>query len=592
MSDLPDGIDRLTERLQGLEQRLVSMERRLDALEHPLAARWPPPSPQTETTPAPTSAAPIVQSGSMFSVLGKAMLGIAGAYVLRALAESSSLPRLAVASAGIAYAFLWLVWAARVRGGPGSENRYASSIYAATSALILAPMLWELTLRFKVLPAAIAAGVVLGYALAALALAAFARGGSHRELAPGAAPPLRVAFVAAAGLSLALAMASHAILPFIVVLLILTAFCEFAPGLDRMPEIGALMALSADAATWILIYVNFSPQSESGDHPLARAALLAPGIALLLLFIASVAFRTVLGGKQITVFATFQTTIALLLAAVSLADFGQPFGIVIFGALCLVLSAACCAAVFTVFERAPERRNSVTDAARRNSVVFAAWAAALLLAGSFLCLPPLPAIMLLGAAAVAATLAGSRKKSLAFEFYGTVFLLAAASASGLFSFLAGALVVTPTGTPPLGVWLIMVCAILCYAAAMPREGEGWKPQTLRLAFAALATAAVAALVVQGLVLLVALKVVPGAHHLAFIRTLTLCIAALSLVYAGAHWRRVELTRVGYAALAMVAVKLVIEDLRHGHLAYIAASIFLVALTLIAAPRVARVRLKA
>ena len=79
-------------------------------------------------------------------------------------------------------------------------------------------------------------------------------------------------------------------------------------------------------------------------------------------------------------------------------------------------------------------------------------------------------IVLLGAAAIAATLLGSRKRLLAFEFYGMVFLLAAAAASGWFSFFVSALVGTPTGTPALGVWLVTVCAILCYAAAMPREG--------------------------------------------------------------------------------------------------------------------------
>jgi hypothetical protein len=582
MSDPPNGIDRLAKRLQALEQRLESMERRLDALEHPLAARSPHPSPETKASPAMAAAAapPLAQSGGMFPVLGKAMLGIAGAYVLRAVAESSSLPRLAIASAGIAYAFLWLAWAARVRGGP----RYTSSLYAGTSALILAPMLWELTLRFKVLPAAIAAGVLCGYALAALALAAFGRAGFDREWSRNAAPVLRVAFIAAAVLSLALAIASHAILPFVVVLLVLTALCEFAPGLDCRPEIGALMALAADATIWILIYVYFAPQGAIGDYPpLAKAALLAPGIAMFVLFAASVAFRTLLRGKQITVFATVQTTIALLLAAVSLADFGPPAGIVILGVACLALSAASYAAVLTVFDRAPERRNAA---------VFAAWAAALLLAGSFLCLPPLPVIVLLGASAIAATLLGSRKKLLAFEFYGIVFLVAAASASGLFSFFVSALVGIPTGTPALGIWLVTVCAILCYAAAMPREGESWKPQTLHLAFAALATGAVAALVVHELVSLIALKVIPGAHHLAFIRTLTLCAAALSLAFGGARWRRVELTRLGYAVLALVAVKLVAEDLRHGHLGYIAASIFLFALTLIAAPRVARTRQKA
>jgi predicted tellurium resistance membrane protein TerC len=50
---------------------------------------------------------------------------------------------------------------------------------------------------------------------------------------------------------------------------------------------------------------------------------------------------------------------------------------------------------------------------------------------------------------------------------------------------------------------------------------------------------------------------------------------------------VELTRIGYGILVLLAVKLVIEDLRHGHLVFIAGSIFLFAITLIMVPRVAR-----
>ena len=58
------------------------------------------------------------------------------------------------------------------------------------------------------------------------------------------------------------------------------------------------------------------------------------------------------------------------------------------------------------------------------------------------------------------------------------------------------------------------------------------------------------------------------------------------------WRRApgpgEVTRIGYAVLALLAVKLLWEDLRHGHLAFIAASFFLFAMTLIAVPRASRV----
>jgi hypothetical protein len=54
----------------------------------------------------------------------------------------------------------------------------------------------------------------------------------------------------------------------------------------------------------------------------------------------------------------------------------------------------------------------------------------------------------------------------------------------------------------------------------------------------------------------------------------------------------ELTRIGYATLALVAAKLVFEDLRQGHLEFVAASIFLFAVTLIAVPRIARMGQKA
>jgi len=562
MNDLPDAIDRLTKRID-------TLERRVDALEHPLAARWPHASAETkaESTRPEIPGAPADRSGALFPVLGKALLGIAGAYLMRAVEEASPLPKVAVAMAGLAYAFLWLILAARSRGG----TKFAGAIYACTSALILAPMLWELTLRFTVLSTAMAAGVVCAYALAALALA------WKRALDS----LLRVAFIAAAGLALALAIASHVMMPFLAVLLVLAAVCEFAPQIERLPEVRALVALAADVAVWVLIFVYFNPQYAREDYPaISEAALLALGIALFLLFAAAVIFRTVLRAKQITVFETVQTTIAFLLAAVSLADFGPSYSPILLGAVCLLLSVAGYAAVFTIFERASERRNAA---------VFAAWSAALLLAGSFLCLPPLAVVLLLGAAAAVATVVGRREDRPPFGFYGLVFLVAASATAGLLSFITKVWFETPPGSPTLVVWVAALCAILCYAVAWPGVSETRPAQALHFAFAALASGASVSLMARALFALVAINAIPGAHHLAFIRTLTLCAASLTSVFAGARWRRTELTRLGYLAMGLAAVKLAIEDLRHGHLAYIAASIFLVALTLIAAPRLARAK---
>ncbi len=562
MSDQPDTINRLAKRLEDLEHRV-------DVLEHPLAVCLPRSTPAIELASSALTTPPVnaLQTASIFALLGRAMLGVAGAYLLRAAAEAGSLPKAAVAWAGIAYAFLWLVWAARTR----AESSLAPPIYACTSALILGPMLWELTLSFKLFPASITGAVLGAYALAAFGLV--------RK--PALTPVLRMSLLAAAGLSLAMAIASHAFLPFVAVLLLMVAVVEFDPWADRLAELQTLLAIAADAAIWTLIFIYFGPPAAHAEYPrLSSLALLAPGITIFLIASTGLILQTVVHRRRITIFATIQTTIAFLLAAVSLADFGPSWNLVLLGILCLFFAAAGYAAVFTL----------LSDT--RTSTVFTTWSTILYSSGCLICFQPALAAVCLGAAAVAMTFIGRHRTWTTFEFCGALLLGFAAAESGLFAFIGRSLGSPQAGSSTLAAGLIAVCAILCYAVSRPPVGEPWGLQCLHLAVGALAVAAVAGFAVEALLALTALKVIPGAHHLAFIRTLTLCSAALALVLSGARWRRLELTRLGYSALALVAVKLVAEDLRHGHLAYIAGSIFLFAVTLIAAPRVARVRRKA
>jgi hypothetical protein len=501
----------------------------------------------------------------MFPVLGKAMLGIAGAYLLRAVAESSWLPQTAVAAAAIAYALGWLVWASRVKAG----DWLAGTTYACTSALILAPMLWELTLRFNVLSATVTAAVLCGFVLAATALA------WKRDFAP----VLWVANFTAVATAMALAIATYQMLPFIAVLLLMVLIGEYGAWRDHEAGVRVLVGLAADVAIWALLYIYSSAESTRADYPaLSSAALLAPGLGLLLIFGLSLIYRTVLKRKTISVFETIETMIAFLLAACSLIYFGPPASAVALGIFCIALSGVGYAGAFAYFDSVQERRNYL---------VFASWSAALFLAGSMLCMPHGWQAMWLSVAAIAASIASTRLQRLALEVHGLAFLLVAAWVSGLLHKVFDALAGTAPGAPGLNVCAVSVGAVLCYAAVKPCREKSWTRQVLSIVFAALAIAALAALTVQGLAWLTALKVIPEAHHLAFIRTLTACVAAIALAYSGAHWRRMELTRIGYAALVLLAVKLVVEDLRHGHLAFIAGSIFLFAMTLIVVPRVAR-----
>jgi hypothetical protein len=553
MGELPDALEQLT-------ARLAALERRIDALERPSAE---PDAPKDLIPPTAETGEGLylTQAGGAFSVLGKAMLGIAGAYLLRAVAESSSLPKLAIAAVAIVYALLWLVAAARVP----AEEWFASTVYAGTSALILAPMLWELTLSFKVLPAPATACILGLFVIAATALA----------WKINVTPVLWVANFSAAAAALALSVATHQLLPFIATLIWMALISEFTAARNHQRSVRFFPALAADAAIWALIFIYSCPASTRLDYPaLGTAALLLPGCLLFLIYSTSVALRTLLLRQKITVFETAQAMIAFLLAASSVLYFAPDNGAIVLGTACLLFSAACYAAVFFVLSKAAEGRNFH---------VFAAWAAGLFLAGSILCLPPFWLSACLGLAAIAATVFASR---LTLRFHGLVFLLAAAVASGLLAYAFRALAGVMPARLDVIVSFTSLCAFLCYASGKRSPQENWKPQLLHLTTAALAVFALAALLVQGLLSLSVLHMTPNAPYVAFIRTLVLCALSIALAFAGSRWRRVELTRMAYATLGLVAAKLLLEDMRLGHLEFIAAAIFLFAITLIAVPQMA------
>jgi hypothetical protein len=560
MSDLPDTLERLTERLDILE-------RRVDALEHPSASPASQAVPYAATLqPAPRAEElPFAQTGGLFSVLGKAMLGIAGAYVLRAVAESSPLPRLVVAVVAILYAILWLVWSARFKAG----EWLAATIYACTSALIIGPMLWELTLSFNVLSPPAAAGILALFVIAATQLA------WKRDLAP----VFWVANLTAAVAALALSAATHDLLPFLAMLLLMVLVCEVAAARNRELSVRPLVAAVSDVATWAMIFIYSSPPSARAEYrPLGTAELLAPAILLFFIFAVSVTVRTVVLKRKISVFETGQTLIVFLLAASSLLYFEPQAGGIVLAVLCLVLAAACYIAVFVFLEHAPERRNFH---------VFATWSAGLFLAGSWLLVPPSWLAAYLGVACLLATTLGVRFSRITLSRHGLLYVFAAAAAAGLplyaFSSLAGAL----PAAPAWSISLVTACAVVCYAAARRSQREGNIQRLLQLLPAVLAVCAIAALLVQGLLRLVALGVVPGAPHIAFVRTLAACALALALAFASSRWQRSELNWIAYAMLVFVAAKLLYEDLRHGQLEFIAASIFVFAVTLIAVPRLVR-----
>ncbi len=502
-------------------------------------------------------------------MLGRGMLGIAGAYVLRAVAESSSLPRPAVAGAAVIYAMAWLVWAAWSK----SAGKLARTIYAGASAVILAPMLWELTLHFKTFSPSAAAAILGAYVVLATVLS------WKRDVAP----VVWVAHGAAAVTALSLGITTHVVLPFIATLLLLVMLCEYSAARGRGDGVRPLVALVSDAAIWALIFIYSGPPNARVDFPdLQATALIAPAWLLWTISAISLTVKAVFQQRTMSVFEAIQAMVAFALAVSSVLYFAPRPGVMALGVICLLLAVCCYVAVFRYLPQSGEQRNRI---------VFGLWSAALTLAGVVWCLPSVAAAACLGAGALVAIVFGVRKQCALLELHGLAFLVAAAVISRSPQYAFGELTGSATERPGLILIAAAVCAIVFYAASKERLGEEWQQQVLHLVPALLAAFALSALIVQGLLGVAATFTNLGVHHVAFIRTLTLCAVSVAFAFGGSRWGRLEMRRIAYAMLAFVAAKLLFEDLRHGRMEFIAGSIFVFALTLIAVPRLMRVGTK-
>ena len=139
----------------------------------------------------------------------------------------------------------------------------------------------------------------------------------------------------------------------------------------------------------------------------------------------------------------------------------------------------------------------------------------------------------------------------------------------------------------MSVFVLSIAAAVAFLEDQESGDSPWTRKTLQFIPALVAACGVSALLAHGVLALFALVVVPEAHHMAFLRTLTVSFVSLCFALAGSRWGSVAMTRLAYAALAFIAAKLLFEDLRHGHMAFIAGSIFLFAISLIAVPRLVR-----
>jgi hypothetical protein len=150
----PD-IGALVRDVEDLQRRVRNLEQRLGTAAEPAAAVE---TAASETGPRlPPNALP---------AFGRALLAIAGAYVLRTLTELGVLSHAAGVTAGLAYGVAWLIVAARLPQRP----KFPVALSAVTSVAIVAPLLWEASARLNAISSWTCAAVLAGYVVLGLAL--------------------------------------------------------------------------------------------------------------------------------------------------------------------------------------------------------------------------------------------------------------------------------------------------------------------------------------------------------------------------------------------------------------------------------------
>jgi len=511
---------------------------------------------------------PLAEMPALLPVAGRAVLGLAGAYLLRALTEAGTLSAIAGTVAGILYALAWLGWAAR---SPATE-RLKTAAGSLTAVLILAPLVWEATARFHAIATWAAAALLLVFALFGMAI-------SWKK---GQLIVSTFATLAALGTAAALLIATHDVLPFTFLFLAVAAAIEASACLEHWVSERWLGATAADLAvllaTWLVTNDRGLPQ---GYAPIPYAWLLAAQVTLLSIYLSSTIVRTLFRGFSFTTFETLQCALAFAIGLSGGLRMAPVTAVVM-----LLCAAACYLVSFLMLER--------QGASSRTFYTYTAFAILLTLGGSRILLSGAAAAWLWSALALACMWAGGWFGRLTLEVHGAIYLFLSFAASG--AWRASASLLLDAGLWPgdrqAALWTGLAAAAGAYALRAHFSRPSQRTRTAQILSVTVAAAFV------WLAAGIAAGALTGAYHLAFgpdathaycatLRTGVLAGLSLLLAWAAPKWNRTELARLVYPVMLLGGYRLLVEDLHEGHKTALFFSLLLYGAVLTALPRLKR-----
>jgi hypothetical protein len=532
----PQNLGELTRQVHDLQQRVLILERRLTDGEAEAAG----------LAPGPVSEAAVGRGlpASALPALGRVLLAMAGAYLLRALTDFGAIPPTVGVAIGLIYAVVWLFVAARLP----VEQELATVLTCGTSMLIMAPLIWEASERLKVMPTWGGAAVLVGFAWIALTLSWRKR----QILISG------IACASSALIAAALLVATRDLVPFTLALLAIAAALEFAACRDHPTGSRWISAISADAAvivfSWLMARENGLPE---GYVPASTRAVLAAQLLLILIYIATAVTQSVVRRRTLGFFEIAQTASALLIGIGGVVWVFRSNGaaMLALGISGLIGGLACYVISFLRFDRSDKWN-------------FRAWATfglSLVLAGTFL---PFSGAgfwaLWCGCAIVCCWAAmGARRPTLG--LHGAIYLTLGAVVSGaagqaLSSLFGG-------GSAPFQ-WLVSVgvlaaAMLSCAAIAMSWPGDlaRWRKQLSLFAIAANTVLILAGIAAHMFILvwLTAAGGQAGRIPADTLGTIVLTTFSVALARASTHWHKRELVWLVYGFMGLGAWKLATRD---------------------------------
>lgn len=567
----------LRDRVESLQLQVRCLADRVCALE--AAAGVPEAREEEEAPPAVEPAAASRSPGGVeaglgiVALVGRTILALAGAYLIRALTDAGMISPLAGVVLGLGYALAW--YALADRAGRRGERANAS-FHGLAGGLIAYPLLWETSTRLGLVAPAAALAALVGVFAAGTAVAA-----RHR-----------LGFLAWVGTLLALGtgsgllLSTHELLGAVLALLVVALLHEGLAFRGLWHELRWPVALVLDGAVFVLVWLAGRAEGlPEGYPPVSAPAAVATSLALPTLYLVSIAARTLRQDRPVSPFEVLQGAAALALgfggaARLVAAHGGTGAGL---GVAMLVLGTLCYVVAFAFVER---REGPAT-----NFYFYCSAAFLLTLLGSRMFLGTAGRALLWCALALLASWLGRGFDRMTLRYHGAAYVWAAGLASGLLGDASRGLLGDPRGgfPPPAAAGLVAAAAALVCAGILggDRAAHGWRrvPHGLMAAWASFAAAGILAGMLAR-ALAGATAPAPPAS-VATLRTGILAVLAVVLALLARRFALVELSWLVYPVLALGGFKLLAEDVPVGHAAAVFLSFVLYGAALIAAPRLLR-----